>query len=108
MSSRFQASSAARFSWGVQSPGCLWILLLMRTNARCGIQFDQEVEDLFGLAAADGEHAVRGDLFDRLAVVVIHLELLLLVHRIRRFLADDDAFLEHSAAQQPCEYRRPR
>ena len=44
-----------------------------------------EVEDALGLAAADGEHAVRGDLLHRLAIVVIHLELLLFVDRVRRF-----------------------
>ena len=42
----------------------------------------------------------EGICFDGLAVVIVHLELLLFVDRVHRFLADDDAFLEHGVAQQ--------
>ncbi len=65
-----------------------------------GFEFDDEVEDAGGFAAADGEHAMRGDLFDRLAVVVIHGEFLLVVGSVGDFFADDDAFVEHGAAEE--------
>src|SRR5581483_8555261 len=45
------------------------------------IQLDQKIQNIFGLAAANREHAVRRDLLHRLAIVVVHLELLLLVDR---------------------------
>ena len=63
------------------------------------INLDEEVEDGLGLAAANGQHAVRGDGLYRLAIVIVHLEFFLLVDRVERFLADDDAFLEQELAQ---------
>ena len=65
-----------------------------------GFEFDDEIEDGGGFAAADGEHAVRGDLFDGLAVVVIHGEFLVGVGGVGDFFADDDAFVEHGAAEE--------
>ena len=88
--------------------GLLVDLALDEVERALRIEFDEEVEDVLGLAAADGEHAMRRDLLDRFAVVVIHLELLLFVDSVRRFLADDDAFLEHRAGAAACECRRCR
>src|ERR1700722_20053188 len=53
-----------------------------------GIKLDEEIEDRLGYAAADGQHAMRGDGLYGLAVVVIHLELLLLVDGVGGSLAD--------------------
>ena len=64
-----------------------------------GVELDVEVEDVFGFAAADGEHAVRGDFADRLAVIVIHFELFLVVDCAIGFGTDDDAFFEHHAPE---------
>ena len=68
------------------------------------IELDHEVQHALRLAAADGQHPVRGDLLDRLPIVVIHLELFLLVFVIitgvGHFAADDHALLEHGMAQQ--------
>src|SRR5665213_3168112 len=67
-----------------------------RTNR---IKFDEKVENGLGLAAADGQHTMRRDILHRLAVVVVHLELFLLVNGVRGFLAHDDSLFKHDAAQ---------
>ena len=38
-----------------------------------------------------------------LAVVVVHFELFLLIDRIQRFFADDDAFLKHESTKDLAE-----
>jgi len=43
---------------------------------------------------------MRGNLLHRFPVVVVHLEFLLFVDGVRRFLADDDAFFKHGVTQQ--------
>jgi hypothetical protein len=42
---------------------------------------------------------VRGDGLHRLAVVVVYFELFLLIDRIHRSFADDNAFLEHESTE---------
>ena len=73
-----------------------------------GVEFDEEVEDGLGLAATDGEHAVRGDGLHRLAVVVVHLELALLVFFLAfglgGFAGDDDALVEEELADGFAEF----
>ena len=62
------------------------------------LQFDEEVEDALAFTAAYGEHAVGGDGFGSLAVVVVHLEFCLLVDGVKRLAADDDALVVHELA----------
>ena len=87
LSNRFHESSAARSSCGVQSPRRLWIGVFDEADGPQRVQLDQEVENIFGLTAANRQHAMGGNGADGLAVVVVHLELLLLVGiGIRRLL----------------------
>jgi hypothetical protein len=64
------------------------------------LQLDQEVQHRLGLAAPHRQHAVRRNRLHRLAILVVHLELLLLVDRVQRLLADDDAFVVHHRTQR--------
>ena len=59
------------------------------------INLDEKIEDVFGLAAADGEHAVRGNRLHRLAIFVVHLELFLLVDGVDRACGWDDSLFKH-------------
>ena len=61
--------------------------------------FDEEVEYVFRFAAADGEHAVRRDGLRRLPVLVVHLELLLVVHRVCDLATDHHALVEYKLSQ---------
>ena len=72
------------------------------------IDLDQEVENRLGFAAADSEHSMRGDGLHRLAILVVHLELFLLVDAVDASAALDDALFEHQVAQPACAARRPR
>ncbi len=100
---RFQESSMASSRCGVQSPVCAEDAGADERGGAERIELDEEVEDGLGFAAANGEHAVRGDGLYRLAIVVVHLELFLLVDRVEGFLADDDAFLEQELAESLAE-----
>ncbi len=62
-------------------------------------ELDEEIEHVLPFAAADGEHAVRGDGLHRLRVLVVHLELFLRVDGVDGLAADDGAFIEHDLAQ---------
>ena len=64
-----------------------------------GVQLNLEVDDVFVLAAADRQHTMRRNLRGRLAIVVVHLELVLLVLRILYFVAHHNAFFQHHLAQ---------
>ena len=83
LSRRFQQSSMASSSCGVQSPGAQNPRAEQADRAE-RIELDQEIEDVFGLAAADGEHSVRGNCLHRLAIIVVHLELFLLIDGVGR------------------------
>ncbi len=86
-------------SCGVQSPGCAQDLIPQQPDAAQRFGFDQEEQDVFAFAAADREHAVGRDGLHRLAIVVVHLELLLLVDRVGHLAADHHAFVEHELPQ---------
>ena len=85
----------ASSSCGVQSPGCRKIRERRNEVAPQWVQFDQKEEDLFAFATTDREHPVGRNRLHRLAVVVIHLELILLVDRIRCLAADHCSFFKH-------------
>ena len=70
------------------------------------IAFDQEVEDGLGLTAADCQHAMRWYGFDRLAEVVIHLELFLHIVCIDGLATDDHAFVVQHLAQRLAQLGR--
>ena len=62
--------------------------------------FDEEVEHVFVFAAADGQHAMRGNRLHRLGVLVVHLEFFLLIDRVGDFFADHHALVEEHLAQR--------
>jgi hypothetical protein len=64
------------------------------------IDLDQEIEDRLGFATADSKHSVRGDCLHRLAILIVHLELFLLVDAVDASAALDDALFEHQVASQ--------
>src|ERR1700722_16405510 len=64
-----------------------------------GIEFDEEIEYGLCLTTADGEHPVGRDALHRLAIVIVHLELFLLIYCIQSLFADNNALIEHELAQ---------
>src|SRR5260370_18102636 len=64
-----------------------------------GLEFDEEVEDSLSLTTAEGERPVRRDGLHRLAVVVVHFELFLLIDRVEGLFTDNDPFIKHELAQ---------
>ncbi len=90
----------ASVSCGVQSPGLRRMRDLQDADGALRLQFHQEEEDVFGLAAADGQHAMRGNGLHRLAIVVVHLELFLLIDGIGGLAAGDDALVEEKLAER--------
>ena len=72
---------------------------LDQENRSLRLQFDDEIQDAFGLAAPDGQHPVGGNRLHRLPVLVVHLELLLFVLAIHGLFTNDDALFRHRPAQ---------
>jgi hypothetical protein len=79
--------------------------LNQRQRAR-SVDLDQEVKNVFRLAAPYGKHPVRRNLLYRLAVIVIHLELLLFIDGVGCHLAHDHALVEHRLAEFLAYIRR--
>ena len=57
------------------------------------------MEHAFAFAAANGQHAVRGNGLHRLPVFIVHLELLLLVNGVGHLGAHHHALIEHHLSQ---------
>src|SRR6202042_3221768 len=63
------------------------------------VNFNQKVEDRFGLAASNGGHAVRRNRLYGFSVLVIHLELFLRIHGVHHLAAYDDSLVVQQLTQ---------
>ena len=84
---------------------CLEDLALEASDGAQRVELDLEVKHLLVFAAANGQHAMGRDFRHRLAVVVIHLELFLLVDGAFDLAAHDYALVEHHLPERLAEIR---